>query len=132
MLNVLASVAQWEHEATGERTSAAMRHKAAQGEYTGGRAPYGFRVGGDGVRLEPEPSEQGVLASVRALRGDGRSLRAIAASLAAEGVMGRAGKPFGPARSGKSSAPRDCRRVRHDPTLWGPAKTVATELWLLR
>jgi DNA invertase Pin-like site-specific DNA recombinase len=38
-------VAQWEREATGERTSAALRHKAAQGEYIGGDAPYGFRVG---------------------------------------------------------------------------------------
>jgi site-specific DNA recombinase len=41
VLNVLASVSQWEREAFGERTATAMQHKASQGEYTGGWAPYG-------------------------------------------------------------------------------------------
>src|SRR5438445_6228472 len=44
VLNVLASVSQWEREAIGERTATAMQHKASQGEYTGGPAPYGRRV----------------------------------------------------------------------------------------
>jgi DNA invertase Pin-like site-specific DNA recombinase len=39
VLNVLASVSQWEREAIGERTATAMQHKAKQGEYTGGWAP---------------------------------------------------------------------------------------------
>ncbi len=39
VLNVLASVSQWEREAIGERTATAMQHKAKQGEYTGGQAP---------------------------------------------------------------------------------------------
>lgn len=94
VLNVLASVAQWEREATGERTSAALRHKAAQGEYTGGRAPYGYRVADDGVHVEPNSDEQRVLADVTALRGNGRSLNAIAADLTARSVLSRAGKPF--------------------------------------
>ena len=41
VLNVLASVSQWEREAIGERTAVAMQHKVSQGEYTGGQAPYG-------------------------------------------------------------------------------------------
>ncbi|GAC1430248.1 MAG: hypothetical protein NVSMB62_27670 [Acidobacteriaceae bacterium] len=41
VLNVLASVSQWEREAIGERTAVAMQHKVAQGEYTGGQTPYG-------------------------------------------------------------------------------------------
>jgi DNA invertase Pin-like site-specific DNA recombinase len=45
VLNVLASVSQWEREAIGERTATAMQYKAKQGEYTGGQAPYGRRVG---------------------------------------------------------------------------------------
>jgi hypothetical protein len=52
VLNVLASVSQWEREAIGERTATAMQHKASQGEYTGGQAPYGRRVAPDGERLE--------------------------------------------------------------------------------
>src|SRR5262249_37494924 len=58
VLNVLASVAQWEREATGERTAAAMQHKAAQGEYTGGDVPYGYRIARDGVHLEQDEDEQ--------------------------------------------------------------------------
>jgi len=96
VLNVLASVAQWEREATGERTSAAMRHMAASGEYTGGHARFGQRVAADGVHLEPDLTEQTVLAAVRSARAAGASLRAIAARLAADGVVGRAGRPFGP------------------------------------
>jgi DNA invertase Pin-like site-specific DNA recombinase len=45
VLNVLASVSQWEREAIGERTATAMRYKAKRGEYTGGQTPYGRRVG---------------------------------------------------------------------------------------
>ena len=94
VLNVLASVAQWEREATGERTSAALRHKAAQGEYTGGRAPYGYRVSADGVHVEPDADEARVLAEVKALRADGASLRAVAAVLTDRAIVSRAGKPF--------------------------------------
>ena len=36
VLNVLASVAQWEREAIGERTAAAMAHKKTKGERLGG------------------------------------------------------------------------------------------------
>src|SRR4051812_40128129 len=43
VLNILASVSQWEREAIGERTATALQHKAARGEYTGGQPPYGFR-----------------------------------------------------------------------------------------
>src|SRR5256885_8718569 len=57
VLNVLASVSQWEREPIGERTATAMQHKAKQGEYTGGQAPYGARVAASG-RLEAEPQEQ--------------------------------------------------------------------------
>src|SRR2546427_13295599 len=46
VLNVLVS--QWEREAIGERTSAALQHKASRGEYTGGTVPYGYRLAADG------------------------------------------------------------------------------------
>src|SRR5258708_9561824 len=39
VLNVLASVSQWEREAIGERTATAMQHKISVSEYTGGAAP---------------------------------------------------------------------------------------------
>jgi hypothetical protein len=58
--------------------------------------PFGHRVAPDGVHLEPDPAEQSVLAAARCARAAGASLRAIAARLAADGVVGRTGRPLGP------------------------------------
>jgi len=89
VLNVLASVAQWERETVGERTAAAMAHKRALGEYTGGEAPYGYRVAEDGRRLEAHPGEQRVIRAARELREAGLSLRKIGAALEAERLLPR-------------------------------------------
>jgi DNA invertase Pin-like site-specific DNA recombinase len=94
VLNILASVSQWERETIGERTSAAMRHKASQGEYTGGHAPYGYAVGADGVNLVEVAEEQQVLAIARSARASGLSLRAIAQHLKREGFTTRTGRAF--------------------------------------
>jgi DNA invertase Pin-like site-specific DNA recombinase len=91
VLNVLASVSQWEREATGERTAAAMRHKQAAGEYTGGRVPYGWTLDADGVRLVPNDAEQSVIREARELRAAGLSLRKVGAELAARGFLPRSG-----------------------------------------
>ena len=96
VLNVLASVAQWEREATGERTSAALAHKKANGEYTGGRIPYGYRLAADGVHLEPDEDEQAVIEDVKELRRAGLSLRAIAATLERQGYRTRKGGSWAP------------------------------------
>lgn len=95
VLNVLGSVSQWEREAIGERTSAAMRHMADQGEYTGGRAPYGFEAGPDG-RLVPVRSEQACIKAARAAHARGLSLRQVSAHLATRGYRTRSGRPFLP------------------------------------
>jgi DNA invertase Pin-like site-specific DNA recombinase len=92
VLNVLASVSQWEREAIGERTSVAMKHKAACGEFTGGESPFGFRV--EDERLAPIESEQHVIMEARRLRVAGLSLRAVARELDAAGMRSRAGRPF--------------------------------------
>lgn len=92
VLNVLSSVSQWEREAIGERTAAAMQHHSATGGYVGGRAPYGYRPGHDG-QLEANPAEQSTITTARALRS-GRSLRAVASELASRGLLDRQGKVF--------------------------------------
>jgi site-specific DNA recombinase len=96
VLNILASVSQWEREAIGERTATAMQHKAARGEYTGGQAPFGYRVGADGERLEPEPTEQAALELARQLRAEKQSLREVSRALAERGWCSRTGKAFSP------------------------------------
>lgn len=93
VLNVLASVSQWERETIAERTSAAMQHLKAMGRYTGGIVPYGFQIGPDGQLAECE-AEQRVLSLVRKYRQQGLSIRKIANILSEHGIRSRAGKPF--------------------------------------
>lgn len=92
VLNVLASVSQWEREVIGERTSAAMQHMKTAGQYTGGKPPYGFQLV-DGELVEHE-AEQAVLALVKEYRAKGMPLRQIAQALADNGFKSRAGKPL--------------------------------------
>lgn len=93
VLNVLASVSQWEREAIGERTRDAMQAKRSRGETTG-EAPYGYSVGADGRTLVADPAEQAVLRIVREARARGLSYRTIVAELAAAGVVSRSGRAF--------------------------------------
>jgi len=94
VLNVLGAVSQWEREAIGERTSAAMQHKAAKGEYIGGAPRFGYRLAGDGRTLESHEAEQAAIREARALRAAGLSLRAVAGRLEAAGFRTRTGGPF--------------------------------------
>lgn len=93
VLNVLASVSQWEREAIGERTSAAMQHMRSEGQYTGGRCRFGYAVGEGGALVENE-HEQTILRTVREHKANGYSVRQIVAALAEHGVRTRTGKPF--------------------------------------
>jgi len=102
VLNVLASVSQWEREVIGERTSAAMQHMRAEGRYTGGKPPYGFDLV-DGELNENE-AEQSVLALVRKYRGRGLSLRKIAQTLADRGMRSRTDQAFVPSSLSRMAA----------------------------
>ncbi len=80
VINIMTAVSQWEREAIGERTRDTLSHKKSQGQRVGNIA-YGLRLGEDGVHLEHSPDEQAVLAQIRQLRGQGTTLRGIAAAL---------------------------------------------------
>ena len=97
VLNVLASVSQWEREAIGERTSAAMQHKRSKGELVGA-VPYGFDLGADGKTLVANEAEQLVVAAVREYRAAGLSLRTIGDRLAERGLLPRKGGAWNPAQ----------------------------------
>lgn len=95
VLNVLASVSQWEREAIGERTSTAMQHMRSRNEYTGGRVPYGWTLQ-DG-RLVAVESERAIVERVRVLvQVERLSLGKAARTLASEGRFARNGRPFAP------------------------------------
>jgi DNA invertase Pin-like site-specific DNA recombinase len=75
------------------RTREALAAKKSRGERVGA-VPYGFRLAEDGLHLEACAPEQDVIDTVRALSAEGLSQRAIVASLAARGVVGRTGAPL--------------------------------------
>jgi len=89
VLNLLASVAQWEREAGAERTRTALEHLKAKGVRLGG-SPLGRQrtaeVDEEGRRLMADvASELATVARIDALRAEGHTLREIAATLTAEG-----------------------------------------------
>jgi site-specific DNA recombinase len=94
VLNVLASVSQWEREVIGERTSAAMQHMRSLNKYTGGKVPYGYDLV-DGELIE-NGAEQGVIKLVAKYKGKGLSYRRIASVLAEAGHKTRKGRAWHP------------------------------------
>jgi DNA invertase Pin-like site-specific DNA recombinase len=92
VLNVLASVSQWERESTSERTSAAMQTMKANGLYTGGKTPYGKKLV-NGV-LVADAYEQTVIGIAKELKAKGKTLKQIAHVLAHQGYMTRNDRIF--------------------------------------
>jgi len=90
MRRIVDAFAEYERLLIKARTRAALAVKRSRGERTGD-IPYGFQLAADGVHLEPLPTEQAVVASVRDARVAGMSLRGIREHLAAEGFTPRSG-----------------------------------------
>jgi len=90
VLNIMVSVSQWEREAIGERTRDAMHHKRANGERAG-TVPFGYRMAADGLHLEADPAEQGILFKIRELKTAGYTTRKIADELNRQGFTTRRG-----------------------------------------
>lgn len=74
LLNLLASVSQWEREAIGERTAFALAHKRRNRQIYG-HVPFGYRSSGG--QLLPDPDEQAALSTARSMRERGSSLDSI-------------------------------------------------------
>jgi DNA invertase Pin-like site-specific DNA recombinase len=88
VLNVMASVSQWEREAIGERTTEALSHKKAVGQVYG-EVPYGYRREGDD--LVKDDQEQENIGDMKALKSKGYSLRAICRELESRGIRTKKG-----------------------------------------
>jgi len=85
VLNVLMSVAQWEREACGERTAAALDARANRGDIKGGAAPIGKRWS-EKKRHEENQEEAAAVELIQELRETGLSMRAIVDELNRRGV----------------------------------------------
>lgn len=82
MRTMIDAFAAYERALIGAQTKAALAAKKARGERVGG-VPHGFRDKA-GTLVENQ-AEQATIARARELRDDGMSLRAIGATLVAEG-----------------------------------------------
>lgn len=89
MRRLIDSFAEYERALIAARTRSALAAKRRRGERVSGIVPFGFRFAEE--RLEREEGEQRTLALIRALRGSGASLRAIAAALNEQGILTRSG-----------------------------------------
>jgi len=93
VITIMGAVSQWEREAIGERTRDALRHKRSQGRRVGNIA-FGSRLAADGEHLEADAGELAALAEIRRLRGQGTTLRGIAAELNHRAYRTRRGTPW--------------------------------------
>lgn len=85
----MGAVSQYEAELVRLRLAAGKERKRAQGGYTDGRPPIGFRA--QAGHLVADAREQSVITRALELRSVGQSYREIAAILAQEGYRTRAG-----------------------------------------
>ena len=93
MFRMLAVLAEFERDQISERTSTAMKFKAAKGERVG-KVPFGFDLSDDGVTLVPNAMEQEAVAVIRELRAGGFSLRDIAEDMNRRQVPTKEGRPW--------------------------------------
>lgn len=95
-LTMMAGFAELERNLVSERTTAALRHKKANGLKTGGSLPYGWKLAADGKHLERDEDEQEAVTVARGMRTMGASFFKIAEHLGALGYQTRTGKDFAP------------------------------------
>jgi site-specific DNA recombinase len=88
MMNLLASVSQWEREVIGERTQEAMSYKK-QHRQVYSPVPYGFAR--EGTALVEDEAEMRIVRQMREWRGQGWTLTAIADTLNKQGVPTKRG-----------------------------------------
>jgi DNA invertase Pin-like site-specific DNA recombinase len=100
---VIDGAAAYERALIRKRTKEALAAKAARGECVG-QVPYGFRR--EGKRLVAVEGQQATIARAREL-ASGRTLRAIAAQLAAEGHVSATGRTFAPVQVARMLAGSD-------------------------
>jgi DNA invertase Pin-like site-specific DNA recombinase len=92
MRRMVDAFAEYERLIIKARTRSALAAKKRRGERTGG-VPFGHDLAEDGIALVENPGELEALATIRRLKAEGLSLRAIAAELDRLGIPPKRGGP---------------------------------------
>ena len=93
VFRLLSTLNEFEKDQLSERTFTAMAHLRSSGKRISSRLPLGWDLSPDGETLVPNPAEQQTVATICALRQQGKSMAAIALELDAARIptkMGRA------------------------------------------
>lgn len=85
VFTILSAVAEAERDRIRERIRDVKADQRKRQRYLGGIVPFGWKVGDDGTLAE-DPTQQRAIRRILQLRRDGLSLRAISATIAAEGI----------------------------------------------
>jgi DNA invertase Pin-like site-specific DNA recombinase len=86
VFTILSAVAEAERDRIRERIREVKADQRKRQRYLGGIVPFGWRIGEDGALIEV-PDQQRAIQRIIELRRKGLSLRAISASIAADGVQ---------------------------------------------
>jgi DNA invertase Pin-like site-specific DNA recombinase len=86
VFTILSAVAEAERDRIRERIREVKADQRERQRYLGGIVPFGWRIGEDGALIEV-PDQQRAIQRIVELRRYGLSLRAISASIAADGVQ---------------------------------------------
>jgi putative DNA-invertase from lambdoid prophage Rac len=84
VFTILSAVAEAERDRIRERIRDVKRDQREQGRYLGGTVPFGWRKGRGGKLVEHE-EQQKAIRRMKALRGQNKSFRAIAADIRSHG-----------------------------------------------
>jgi DNA invertase Pin-like site-specific DNA recombinase len=80
IFTILGAFADFERERISQRISEVKQQQKANGFWTGGQPPFGYRVNDEG-RLEPNPEQADALAAIFRWKEEGFSLRKISDKL---------------------------------------------------
>jgi len=93
VFRMLAVLAEFERDLISERTTTALRHKAARGERVG-QIRYGQRLDDTTARLTDDAAEQQTIGEITRLRASGASWRCIAVELNRRGITTKKGRAW--------------------------------------
>ena len=96
MLKIILVFAELERQMTAERVTAVMLSRANNGQWNGGRVPYGYDYDPKTKAFSVNNAESAVYQRIVELYEDRQSLQAVCKILNSEGVFTRAGNPWSP------------------------------------
>lgn len=96
MLKIILVFAELERNMTSERVTAVMLSRAANGQWNGGRVPYGYDYDKDTTTFTINESEAAVINLIYDTYETNQSLLFVARTLNEKGILPRSGSPWNP------------------------------------